>query len=240
MTSRLWEDICWIIAKDVWTGYNITSYRQRYCPVEYLLCAVCSCFLCWLKNKTFWSACTINTHFSTVGCEIQTQHAVRGVLLSNAAQDTMSRMCKTRYSEIRPDTYKRSLVARYSLMMWISLNQWTDMTLGGEPGWEYLQSHEAGTLCHVIRLLKRDLASLNNLDLSSSMVPLRVKESEKAEGGHGWGDVMWWHTGGGVGGGGHLKSWLRVRERTSCVESCAALRGWLRLHGGKIMYWKTS
>lgn len=30
----------------------------------------------------------------------------------------------------------------------------------------YLQSHEAGTRCHVIRLLGRDLASLNNLDLS--------------------------------------------------------------------------
>ena len=40
-------------------------------------------------------------------------------------------------------------------------------------GGEYLQSHEAGTLCHVIRLLEKDLASLNNLDLSP---PLCVKE----------------------------------------------------------------
>lgn len=47
------------------------------------------------------------------------------------------------------------------------------MTLGGEPGGEYLQSHEAGTLCRVIRLLGKDLASLNNLDLSP---PLWVKE----------------------------------------------------------------
>lgn len=51
-------------------------------------------------------------------------------------------------------------------MMWIFPNLWTDMTLGGEPGGEYLQSHEAGTLCRVIRLLGKDLASLNNLDLS--------------------------------------------------------------------------
>lgn len=92
------------------------------------------------------------------------------------------------------------------------------------------------TLCHVIRLLRKDRASLNNLDLSLPLKPLRAegdKEGWLGGGrGQGWGDVA----AHGRRGGRHLegkkkralRSWLRESERTSCVECCAALRGWLR------------
>lgn len=130
--------------------YSSLSLTILLCPVERLLFASCSCFLWKAKNKTFWSACTVNTPFfsSTVCCEIWTQHAGRSVLLSNAAQDT-----KSHVQDTLPSDNSWRLVVCYSLVTWVSSNRWTDISLGGETRWECLQSHEAGTLGHVIRLL---------------------------------------------------------------------------------------
>lgn len=74
------------------------------------------------------------------------------------------------------------------------------MTLGGESGSQYLQSHEAATLCHVKRLLKKDLVSVNKLDLDLH-TPRVAFESQKDEQKAGPGaavGVIWCHLWGGL------------------------------------------
>lgn len=92
--------------------------------------------------------------------------------------------------------------------MWFPrTGQMTDITLRGELGSEYLQSHEAGTPCHVIRLLEKDLSSLNTPDLSFPQCHGERKRQEKLvrwrkRAWMGWELEIRWHTGGGGGGGG--------------------------------------
>lgn len=64
-----------------------------------------------------------------------------------------------------------------------------------------MQSHEAATLCHVIRLLKKDLVSVNKLDLDLR-TPRVAFESQKDEQKAGSGaavGVIRWHLWGGAG-----------------------------------------
>lgn len=241
ITSGLWEEV---IAKDVWTGYSLTSAADHKntlianaallpCEIPF----VCTMFLfCWLKNKTFWSTLYCRHSWVTIFPApqvVKSKHSLqrsrrRDILLSNAAQDTKTRMCRTRYS--RRDELQDTGCTLFTHD--VDFPELVDSCNAGR--WEYLQSHEAGTLCRVIRLLEKDLTSLNNLDLSLSWCHWKEKRQESlgwvVQEGMAWGDVVTHRRNGRRGGGylNELRSWVRVTEREH-PASCAVLYSAKRL-----------
>lgn len=97
ITSRLWEDVCWVIAKHVWADYSITSYRwcRRFALPEPSSCAACSRFVS-SGTKHFRSTSAGNAQFLQRSrlWNPNTACSERCVLLSNAAQDTKSHMLR--------------------------------------------------------------------------------------------------------------------------------------------------
>lgn len=112
IASHLEEEICCIVAKDVWVAYNITSvadhkeysYRQCYCVTLGNAFCVQRALVLLAQEQNILIHTWVTVFFPALRV-VKSQHSVqkpvRGLLLSNAARDTKSRMCRTHYAKIR-------------------------------------------------------------------------------------------------------------------------------------------